>query len=103
MRGCVSDQTRFKWSNPLLGLLFEEMLREALDELQAESPEGHASSPGTPSAWETLDLQPSATRSEIIAAYREKAKRAHPDREGGSHDQMARLNAARDELLRRVG
>ena len=37
---------------------------------------------------------------EIEAAYRTKAKTAHPDA-GGSHDQMARLNTARDELLRK--
>lgn len=52
------------------------------------------------SPWDALGLKPGATRSEIEDAYRSKAKSAHPDH-GGNHDQMARLNAARDELLRR--
>jgi hypothetical protein len=51
--------------------------------------------------WGALGLTPGASRDQILAAYREKAKAAHPDA-GGSHDQMASLNAARDELLRRV-
>lgn len=54
------------------------------------------------SPWEALGLKPGAGRAEVEAAYREKAKRCHPDA-GGSHEQMARLNAARDELMRRAG
>jgi hypothetical protein len=54
------------------------------------------------SPWEALGLQPGASREEIEAAYRKKAKQAHPDA-GGNHDQMARLNAAKTELLRRAG
>jgi hypothetical protein len=32
-------------------------------------------------------------------AYRQLARIAHPDLTGGEHDQMARLNAARDAAL----
>ncbi|OWK35489.1 DnaJ-class molecular chaperone with C-terminal Zn finger domain [Fimbriiglobus ruber] len=55
------------------------------------------------SPWDVLGLKAGANRSEVEVAYREKAKSCHPDRPGGSHEQMARLNAARDVLLRRVG
>lgn len=47
-----------------------------------------------------LGVGPEASASEIRAAYREKMKRAHPDR-GGSTQAAARLNAARALLLRR--
>jgi len=63
---------------------------------------GFIALPAPPSSWEVLGLKPGAGLSEIETAYRDKAKRAHPDA-GGSHDQMARLNTARDELLRRAG
>lgn len=53
------------------------------------------------SPWEVLGVKPGASRAEVESAYREKARQAHPDA-GGSHDQMSRLNAARDELLRRM-
>lgn len=46
--------------------------------------------------WKTLGLRANATADQIDEAYREKAKAAHPDKPGGSHDAMARLNAARD-------
>jgi hypothetical protein len=52
------------------------------------------------SPWDVLGLKPGSNREEIEAAYRAKAKKAHPDA-GGSHEQMARLNAARAELLGR--
>lgn len=52
------------------------------------------------SPWDVLGLKPGASHDEIRAAYREKARLAHPD-QGGSNEQMARLNTARDELLGR--
>jgi hypothetical protein len=59
--------------------------------------------PAPTSAWEILGLKPGASADQIEKAHRDKARRWHPDHEGGSHEEMARLNAARDELLRRVG
>lgn len=53
------------------------------------------------SPWDVMGLKPGASREEIESAFREKAKRLHPDH-GGSHEQMAKLNAARTELLRRA-
>ncbi|MBL8547879.1 MAG: J domain-containing protein [Hyphomonadaceae bacterium] len=47
-----------------------------------------------------LGVGPEATADEIRRAYRAKMVQAHPDR-GGSHNEAARLAAARDRLLKR--
>ena len=49
------------------------------------------------SPHEILSVKPGATADDIDAAYREKAKAAHPDR-GGSAAAMQELNQARDAL-----
>lgn len=49
--------------------------------------------------WEVLGVEASATRTSIEAAYKIKARTAHPDA-GGSTAAMAELNRARDEGLR---
>ena len=63
---------------------------------------GYAALPPPTSAksnpWDVLGVKRGASAAEVEAAYREKAKESHPDH-GGSHDAMARLNKARDELL----
>lgn len=46
--------------------------------------------------WAVLGVASTAATEEIEAAYRAKAKQFHPDA-GGSAEDMARLNAARDE------
>jgi hypothetical protein len=62
---------------------------------------GFTALPAPPSPWELLGLKPGASSAEIETAYRDKAKRWHPDA-GGNHEQMAKLNAARAELMRRA-
>ena len=47
-----------------------------------------------------LGVGPNASADEIRAAYRMKMASAHPDR-GGSHNEAARLTAARDRLLKK--
>ncbi|MBK6703470.1 MAG: J domain-containing protein [Caulobacteraceae bacterium] len=47
-----------------------------------------------------LGVGPNATADEIRGAYRAKMAQAHPDR-GGSHNEAARLAAARDRLLKK--
>ncbi|WP_420823027.1 DnaJ domain-containing protein [Vitreimonas flagellata] len=49
-----------------------------------------------------LGVGPRATESDIRAAYRAKMRRAHPD-QGGAHNEAARLTAARDRLLKKLG
>ena len=44
--------------------------------------------------YEILGCDPSATDAEIKAAYREAAQKAHPDRKGGSAEQMSLVNQA---------
>jgi len=49
--------------------------------------------------YTTLGVSVRATKKQIIAAYRALAKQHHPDRKGGSHEMMSKLNTARDEGL----
>lgn len=58
--------------------------------------------PPPQSCWDILGIRPGASRDEIDRAYREKARRAHPDA-GGSDHAMSELNRARDEALRSMG
>lgn len=51
------------------------------------------------SPWRVLGVKPNATREEVEATYRAKAKEVHPDA-GGSTAAMAELNQARDDALR---
>ena len=56
-----------------------------------------------PEQWFTvLGVGASASREDILQAHRRLAMDHHPDR-GGEAAQMARINAARDEGLQRVG
>lgn len=50
----------------------------------------------------TLGLKSSATPEDVKAAHRRLLAGAHPD-QGGSHDRMADLNAARDAALKDLG
>lgn len=49
--------------------------------------------------WEVLGVSQYASRDQINAAWREKARDAHPDA-GGSDAAMSELNSARDQGLR---
>jgi hypothetical protein len=53
-------------------------------------------------ARRVLGVTPKASRADIIAAHRSRIAAAHPDR-GGSDQEAARLNAARDLLLKSTG
>lgn len=58
-------------------------------------------SPEDSAARRLLGVGPNATAAEIRGAYRVKMAQAHPDR-GGSHNEAARLTAARDRLLKKM-
>lgn len=56
--------------------------------------------PSSKKQWnEVLGVRSDAPLSEIEAAYKRRAKDAHPDN-GGSHESMAEINAAMDEARR---
>jgi DnaJ domain len=52
-------------------------------------------------AYEILGLQRGASEAEVMTAYRQLITRTHPD-SGGSSYLAARVNAARDRLLKKV-
>lgn len=54
--------------------------------------------PAAEDCWTVLGVGRDASRDQIDAAYRQKARHQHPD-VGGTHEAMAALNAARDEAL----
>lgn len=63
---------------------------------------GFTALPAPEQPWQTLGLDTSnPTREQIDEAYRRLAGEHHPDR-GGDTQQMARINAARDELYARL-
>lgn len=53
--------------------------------------------PPRSTCWDVLGLKPGASEAEIDQSFRDKAKAAHPDLHGGSHERMAELARARDE------
>ncbi|MFZ2031677.1 MAG: J domain-containing protein [Vitreimonas sp.] len=67
--------------------------------LLARGPAPIVPRPAEAEARALLGVGLAAAPDEIRAAYRRKIAEAHPDR-GGSHDQAARLTAARDTLLK---
>jgi hypothetical protein len=59
---------------------------------------GFTALPSPEQPWQTLGLDTShPTKEQVDAAHRRLASQHHPDK-GGSSDQMARINAARDHL-----
>lgn len=71
-----------------------EMMERAFSAFEALPP------PQSP--WKILGIPPASKEDAINAAFRERAKRAHPDA-GGSHNAMAELTAARDAALKEIG
>jgi hypothetical protein len=53
--------------------------------------------------WVILGVSPNATWEDANAAFLRLAQAAHPDKQGGSHEQMARLSEAREKARSRVG
>lgn len=75
-----------------------DMLQAAFTGFTALSPPIVAGIPL--SWWEVLALPRDAKREDVKAAFRRLASSAHPDKEGGSHERMAELNAAQEKALK---
>jgi len=59
---------------------------------------GFAALPNPEPHWsQVLDVAVGASIEEIEAGFRRMAAKYHPDREGGSSERMAQINAARDK------
>lgn len=78
-----------------------QILERAFTGFDALPPPQSAITPPA-SWWSVLGVSADATANAIEAAYRAKAKTAHPDA-GGSNDAMAALNAARAAGLKARG
>jgi hypothetical protein len=63
---------------------------------------GFIALPAPEQPWQVLGVGANATADEIEAAYRKLAAKHHPDRPTGSAAEMARINAARDDLHARL-
>lgn len=68
--------------------------------VRPEAPVQQHDTPEDSAARSLLGVGVNASADEIRRAYRTKMAQAHPDR-GGSHNEAARLTAARDRLLKK--
>ena len=59
---------------------------------------GFTALPGVPSCWDVLGLKSGASRDAIEDAFRDLAKKHHPD-VGGNHDEFIRVQTAREQAL----
>ena len=59
---------------------------------------GYLALPPAPTDWQILGVAPGSSVEVINKAFRGRAADAHPD-QGGDHDEMARLTAARARLV----
>lgn|GEM_PF-2446478 len=78
----------------------EKRLRKYDAAAAAADSRGRTVDPQDEAARAILGVGPTASESDIRRAYRAKMIAAHPDR-GGSHNEAARLTAARDRLLKK--
>jgi hypothetical protein len=105
-----------RWDNPrdnaqdLYHYLHETRMQEQRGTVTAQSeyeklrlPSGDedAVAAGSPPAYATLGVDPDATQAQIQAAFREKLKQRHPDH-GGTEEQFAELQDAREAMLNKV-
>jgi hypothetical protein len=96
LRGLIGPAITLASLSLLTWILWPQI--ERWRRLRAAPPQGDT--PEDFAARRVLDVGPAATPEEIRRAYRAKMAQAHPDR-GGSHNEAARLTAARDRLLKK--
>lgn len=81
------------------------MMERAFAGFEALPPPAANSAPPRRSCWDVLGItRPDLADAYTISkSYRNRAKDAHPDADGGSEGAMQELNAARDEALALIG
>jgi hypothetical protein len=82
---------------------WSEAVEADADPRRASGGDGRPRRPGAMSedeAYEVLGLRKGASRNDVARAHRELMKKLHPDH-GGSTDLAARVNEAKEILLRR--
>jgi len=100
----------FGWGGALLGLVVTvlrsaggERVEAARENVREQAKQSTKKAARKVRGWWTeLGVKPDASREEINRAYRDRAKKAHPDA-GGSDAKMTKLNAAREAALRDRG
>lgn len=60
---------------------------------------GFTALPAPEQPFQVLGIGAHATKADIMEAWQRLASKHHPDKRGGDHDTMARINAARDAML----
>ncbi|MCX7357299.1 MAG: J domain-containing protein [Alphaproteobacteria bacterium] len=96
LRGLISPAITFASLAALSWVLWPQIER-----WRAPAPVSPAQdAPEDLAARRLLGVGPTAGPDEIRRAYRSKMTQAHPDR-GGTHNEAARLTAARDRLLKK--
>jgi len=96
LRGLIGPAITFASLSALTWIAWPQIERWR----QPRAPSPAEDTPEDFAARRLLGVGPNATPDEIRGAYRAKMAQAHPDR-GGSHNEAARLTAARDRLLRK--
>ncbi len=92
---------RLRFNMRAVGVTIEALRaieRHGGSQLMEQAFTGFAQLPGhicEPSWWDTLGVSPEASMEQIDVAYEALARTHHPDA-GGDHEQMARINKARD-------
>jgi hypothetical protein len=98
---------RLSWTGLCAACLFarifaQEWGRQPESDFAYEGPQAEPAADPLDAALALLSLRPGFGREDLKRAYKEAIVRAHPDR-GGSAQEAARVNAARDLIRARMG